>query len=44
MSLAAALDLRSGESADLVLRSATVLDPVAGIDGVQKIRWVFAGE
>jgi dihydroorotase len=37
MSLAAALDMRSGEGADLVLRGATVLDPVAGIDGVHDI-------
>ncbi len=27
------LDIRAGEGADLVLRRATVLDPVAGIDG-----------
>jgi len=27
------LEMRSGESADLILRGATVLDPVAGIDG-----------
>ncbi len=33
MSLAEALDMRSGEGADLVLRGATVLDPVAGIEG-----------
>jgi dihydroorotase len=33
MSLAEALDMRSGEGADLILRGATVLDPVAGIDG-----------
>ena len=37
MSLAEALDLRSGEGADLVLRGATVLDPVAGIDGVHDV-------
>ena len=37
MSLASALDLRSTESADLVLRSATVFDPVAGIDGVHDV-------
>ena len=30
VSLAEALDMRSGEGADLVLRGATVLDPVAG--------------
>jgi len=29
--------MRSGEGADLVLRSATVLDPVAGIDGVHDV-------
>jgi dihydroorotase len=34
VNLAEALDLRSGESAELVLRSATVLDPAAGIEGV----------
>ena len=33
MSLAEALDMRAGDGADLVLREATVLDPVAGIDG-----------
>ncbi len=37
MSLAEALDMRSGESADLVLRGATVLDPVAGIDAVHDV-------
>ena len=37
MSLAAALDMRPGEGADLVLRGATVLDPVAGIDGVHDV-------
>ncbi|MGH2976082.1 MAG: dihydroorotase, partial [Solirubrobacterales bacterium] len=37
MSLAEALDMRSGEGADLVLRGATVLDPVAGIDGVHDV-------
>jgi len=37
MSLAEALDMRSGESAELVLRGATVLDPVAGIDGVHDV-------
>jgi dihydroorotase len=31
------LDVRSGESAHLVLRRATVLDPVAGIDGVHDV-------
>ncbi len=29
--------MRSGESADLVLRGATVLDPVAGIEGVHDV-------
>ena len=33
MSLADALDMRSGESADLVLSGARVFDPVAGIEG-----------
>ncbi len=33
MSLAEALDLRSGPGAEAILREATVLDPVAGIDG-----------
>ena len=33
MSLAEALDMRSGEGADLVLRDASVLDPVAGLEG-----------
>ena len=37
MSLAAALDMRSGEGADVLLRGATVLDPVAGIDGVHDV-------
>ncbi len=37
MSLAEALDMRSGESAEIVLRGATVLDPVAGIDGVHDV-------
>jgi dihydroorotase len=31
------LDLRAGEPADLVLRRATLLDPVAGIDGVHDL-------
>jgi dihydroorotase len=35
--IAEALDMRSGEGADLVLRGATVLDPVAGIDGVHDV-------
>lgn len=37
MSLAAALDMRSGEGAELILRGAAVLDPVAGIDGVHDV-------
>jgi dihydroorotase len=37
VSLAEALDVRSGEGADLVLRGATVLDPVAGVDGVHDV-------
>ena len=37
MSLAEALDMRAGEGADLVLREAVVLDPVAGIDGVHDV-------
>jgi dihydroorotase len=37
VSLAEALDMRSGEGADLVLRGATVLDPVAGIDRVHDV-------
>jgi dihydroorotase len=37
MSLAEALDMRPGEDADIVLRSATVLDPVAGIEGVHDV-------
>ncbi len=37
MSLAEALDMRSGEGADLVLRGAKVLDPVAGIDGAHDV-------
>ena len=31
------LDVRAGEDAHLVLRRATVLDPVAGIDGVHDV-------
>jgi dihydroorotase len=31
------LDVRAGEPADLVLRRATLLDPVAGIDGVHDL-------
>jgi dihydroorotase len=37
VSLAAALDMRPGEGADLVLRGATVLDPVAGIEGTHDV-------
>lgn len=37
MSLAAALEMRSGEGAELVLRGVTALDPVAGIDGVHDV-------
>jgi dihydroorotase len=37
VSLSEALDMRSGEGADLVLRGATVLDPVAGIDGAYDV-------
>jgi dihydroorotase len=37
VSLVESLDLRSGESADLILRGATVLDPVAGIDGTHDV-------
>ncbi|HEY5815506.1 MAG TPA: dihydroorotase [Solirubrobacterales bacterium] len=37
MSLAEALEMRSGEGADVVLRGATVLDPVAGIEGVHDV-------
>ena len=35
--LAETLDRRAGEDADLVLRRATLLDPVAGIDGVHDV-------
>jgi dihydroorotase len=37
VSLAEALDMRSGEGAEMVLRGAAVLDPVAGIDGVHDV-------
>jgi len=37
VSLAEGLDMRSGEGADLILRRATVLDPVAGIEGVHDV-------
>ena len=37
VSPAEALDMRSGEGADLVLRGATVLDPVAGIDAAHDV-------
>jgi len=37
VSLAEALDMRSGEGADLVLRGVAVLDPVAGVDGTYDV-------
>jgi dihydroorotase len=37
VSLAAALDMRPGEGAELILRGARVLDPVAGIDGAHDV-------
>ena len=37
MTIAEALDMRSGEGADLVLREAAVLDPVAGIEGTHDV-------
>jgi len=37
VSLATTLDMRPGEGADVVLRGATVLDPVAGIEGVHDV-------
>jgi len=37
MSLADALDMRPGEDANVVLRRASVLDPVAGIEGVHDV-------
>lgn len=37
MTLADALDVRPGEQAHLVLRRATVLDPVAAIDSIQDV-------
>jgi dihydroorotase len=37
VSLAETLDVRSGESANMVLRGATVLDPVAGIDSARDV-------
>ena len=37
MSLAESLDMRAGEGADVVLREATLLDPVAGIVGAHDI-------
>jgi dihydroorotase len=37
VSLADALDVRPGEGADAILRRATVLDPVAGIDAVHDV-------
>jgi dihydroorotase len=37
VSLADSLDVRAGEAANLVLRGAAVLDPVAGIDGLHDV-------
>ncbi|MFT3862666.1 MAG: dihydroorotase [Solirubrobacterales bacterium] len=37
LNLTDVLDVRAGEPADLVLRRATLLDPVAGIDGVHDL-------
>ncbi len=37
MSLTETLDVRPGEAADAILRRATVLDPVAGIEGVHDV-------
>jgi dihydroorotase len=37
VSLTDVLDVRPGEKADLILRRASVLDPVAGIDGVHDV-------
>jgi dihydroorotase len=37
VSLTETLDVRPGEAANLILRRATVLDPVAGIDGVHDV-------
>jgi dihydroorotase len=37
VSLAEALDMRAGEGADLILREATVLDPVVGIEGAHDV-------
>jgi len=37
VSLAAVLDMRSGEGATLVLRGATLLDPAAGIEGAHDV-------
>ena len=37
MSLSETLDVRPGEAASLILRRATVLDPVAGIEGVHDV-------
>jgi dihydroorotase len=37
MSLTDVLDVRPGEAASLILRRATVLDPVAGIEGVHDV-------
>jgi dihydroorotase len=37
VSILDALDIRPGERADLVLRGATALDPIAGVDGVHDV-------
>jgi dihydroorotase len=37
MTVQGVLDMRSGEGAEVILRSATVLDPAAGIDGVHDV-------
>lgn len=37
MSLAESLDMRAGEGANLVLRGATVLDPISGTEGVHDV-------
>jgi dihydroorotase len=37
VSLAEALDMRSGEGANVILRGATVLDPVAGVDATHDV-------
>jgi dihydroorotase len=37
VSLAESLDMRAGEGAEVILREATVLDPVAGIEGAHDV-------